>query len=511
MPSPTMPGVYVEEVPSGVRRVTGTPTGVAAFVGRARRGPVGQPVRVSSAAEFERVFGGAWEHAPLARMVADFFGNGGWSAVVIRLYEPPADGSPAHARVDAQGLSLIADTPGRWADGLRARVEALPASEALRAAHTLGVSPQDLFTLRLRDMASGAEETHVAVTAVDSARRADHVLQAQSRLARTDGPLQTPRPHAGTPGNPWRDDASSSGISAPGHDGEALALHSFAGDLHAASRTGLYALDQVDAFNLLCLAPCLAAGDAPAQDLSPELMAEAARYCETRRAFLVLDAPSQWTGVASALAGLPSLGTRSPNAAVYFPRLREGVASGAVAGLIARTDAQRGVWQAPAGLDADLRPPAAPALVLTDGENGELNRRGVNCLRAFPRVGTVAWGGRTLAGADEQASEWKYINVRRLGLHIEDSLARGLTWAAFEPQGEALWAQLRLATEDFLQGLFRQGAFAGKTADQAYFLRCGRDTHTQADLQDGRVNLHIGFAPLKPGEFVVLEIRLRSA
>ncbi len=517
MPQPhTTPGVYVEEVTSGTRSLVGTPTGVTAFVGRTRRGPVGQPMPVTSVQAFERLFGGDGDHGPMAHAVADFFRNGGGSAVVLRLFEPSADGAAARACLDANGLRLVAVEPGSWANGLRVRVQAPAAHEAERAARQLGVAPQDVFTLRLRDMDSRAEEVHATVTAVDSARRVDRVLQAQSLLARVDGPLQTPTAHPNAGGNPWLGAAASSGVSTPGHDGQPLALHSFVGDHHAAARTGLYALDQVEAFNLLYLPPYLDAGDASAQDVDADLIAQAARYCEARRAFLLVDAPSHWTDVASALAGLPSLGTRSPNAAVYFPRLRTGpsgaaAAGGAIAGLIVRNDNRFGVWKAPAGLDARLQPSASPLQVLSDAENAQLNPRGVNCLRSFPGVGTVVWGGRTLAGDDALASEWKYINVRRLGLHIEDSLVRGLGWTAFEPQGEPLWEQLRLTAERFLHGLFRQGAFRGQTADQAYFARCSRDMHTAADLQEGRVNLQVGFAPLKPAEFLVLEITLRSA
>jgi phage tail sheath protein FI len=144
---------------------------------------------------------------------------------------------------------------------------------------------------------------------------------------------------------------------------------------------------------------------------------------------------------------------------------------------------------------------------LGDADQDQLNPRAINALRTFPRAGTVAWGARTLHGQDERASEWKYIPVRRLALFIEESLHRGLRWAAFEPNGESLWAQIRLTAGAFLDGLFRQGAFQGRSPRDAYFVKCDPATTTQADIDQGIVNVVVGIAPLKPAEFVILHIR----
>jgi len=212
------------------------------------------------------------------------------------------------------------------------------------------------------------------------------------------------------------------------------------------------------------------------------------------------------------------VGTTSKNAALFFPRLvqpnplRENrlesfAPCGAVAGVIARTDSQRGVWKAPAGLDAAIVGVPALAVPLTDAENGELNPLGVNCLRSLPAVGRVVWGARTLQGNDILASEWKYLPVRRLALYIEESLYRGTQWAVFEPNDEPLWSQLRVSLSAFMHGLFRKGAFQGTTAQEAYFVKCDRETTTQADINLGIVNIFVGFAPLKPAEFVVLKIQ----
>ena len=177
-----------------------------------------------------------------------------------------------------------------------------------------------------------------------------------------------------------------------------------------------------------------------------------------------------------------------------------------MAGLYARTDANRGVWKAPAGTEASLSGVQGLVYNLTDTENGQLNPLGLNCLRIFPVYGDVCWGARTLAGSDQMASQWKYVSVRRFALFLEESLYRGTKWVVFEPNDEPLWAQIRLNVGAFMQDLFRQGAFQGQTAQQAYFVKCDNETTTQTDIDNGIVNILVGFAPLKPAEFVVIKI-----
>jgi phage tail sheath protein FI len=188
-------------------------------------------------------------------------------------------------------------------------------------------------------------------------------------------------------------------------------------------------------------------------------------------------------------------------------RLEEFVPCGVVAGICARTDAQRGVWKAPAGLDAGLLGVRELSTRLTDDEHGQLNPLGVNALRAFPVVGLVVWGARTLEGADRLASEWKYLPVRRLALFIEESLYRGTQWVVFEPNDEPTWAQIRLNVGAFMHNLFRQGAFQGQSPRDAYFVKCDKDTTTQNDINLGIVNILVGFAPLKPAEFVIIKLQ----
>jgi phage tail sheath protein FI len=179
---------------------------------------------------------------------------------------------------------------------------------------------------------------------------------------------------------------------------------------------------------------------------------------------------------------------------------------GAVAGIIARTDAERGVWKAPAGIDASLNGVRDLSVTMTDLDNGTLNQLGVNCLRNFPVFGPVVWGSRTLRGADQLADQWKYIPVRRLALYIEESLFRGLKWVVFEPNDEPLWASIRLNVGAFMNTLFRAGAFQGRTPQEAYLVKCDKDNNPQNDIDRGIVNILVGFAPLKPAEFVLIHI-----
>jgi hypothetical protein len=185
--------------------------------------------------------------------------------------------------------------------------------------------------------------------------------------------------------------------------------------------------------------------------------------------------------------------------------------SGYVAGIFARVDNDRGVWKAPAGIDAAITGISGLALPLTDDENGQLNPVAVNCLRTLRGFGTVVWGARTLRGGDQLGDEYKYVPVRRLALFLEETLYRSTQWVVFEPNDKPLWAQIRTSIKAFLQDLFRQGAFQGTTPQDAYFVRCDEETTTQYDIDRGIVNILVGFAPLKPAEFVVIGIQQKTA
>jgi hypothetical protein len=206
------------------------------------------------------------------------------------------------------------------------------------------------------------------------------------------------------------------------------------------------------------------------------------------------------------------------HAATYWPRLRinpDGNSryidpSGSIAGLMSRIDSNRGVWKAPAGLEADIRGVLGVSVLMSDPENGLLNQRALNVVRAFPN-GIISWGARTMDGFDNSGNDdYKYVPVRRFALFIEESLYRGLKFAVFEPNDEPLWAQIRLAAGAFMNNLFRQGAFAGRTAREAFFVKVDKETTTQNDINLGIVNVIVGFAPLKPAEFVVVTLQQQA-
>jgi len=307
----------------------------------------------------------------------------------------------------------------------------------------------------------------------------------------------------------------ASGAASGGNDGDPVDAGVFTtGANLRADKRGLYALEKTDLVNLIVVPPYTTAGDIDAQVLT-----DAIAYAVERRAIVIMDPPATWTTLATAVSGAGGASfTSSRNAAVYFPRIRQPdplrdgqldtfAPSGAIAGVIARTDATRGVWKAPAGLEATLSGVAELTVPLTDLEIGRLNPLGVNCLRAAPGAGHVVWGARTREGADRLASEWKYLPVRRTALFLEESLYRGTQWVVFEPNDEPLWAQIRLNVGAFMNTLFRQGAFAGKTPREAYFVKVDSETTTPDDVNLGIVNILVGFAPLKPAEFVVIKLQ----
>ena len=282
-----------------------------------------------------------------------------------------------------------------------------------------------------------------------------------------------------------------------------------------AAQTGMYALEGIapDIFNVLCI-PAAANLD---QKGFATVISAAEKYCNDKRAFLIIDPPSAIKTKDQMVSWMQTNDDlRHRNAAIYFPRLeipdpcngkqlRSVGPSGTLAGVYARTDQTRGLWKASAGAEAGLRG-ANISVQVTDRENSELNKLGINVLRSFPQIGDVAWGARTLEGSDN-ASEWKYITIRRMALYLEESLHRGSKWTVFEPNDDLLWAQIRSTFGAFMAGLFRQGAFQGTKPSDAFFIKCDETTTTQDDIDAGRINIVVGFAPLKPAEYIVIYIQ----
>ena len=507
----TYPGVYIEEIPSGVRTITGVATSITAFVGRALRGPVDEPITINNYGDFERIFGGLWLHSTMSFSVRDFYLNGGSKAIIVRLFKKDPS-VPDFAELTADVLELKAAYPGAWGNNLRIRIDHDVSSDVTE---DFGVP---LFNLTVRDMKTGVIEQFRNLSVKDSPRRVKEVLENESNLIRLltdEPPADIPAAHLEPDGkNIWEDDTLSTGVDDPAKasDGQRLDQNSFAGTGKKAAKKGLYALENADQFNLLCIPPYLSDNN-----IDSDLIGIAAKYCEDRRAMLLVDPPGGWKDKTKAIDEIKDI-EKSKNAALFFPRLKqrnplkdnqmeEFVPCGAVAGIFARTDTQRGVWKAPAGNEATLIGVPELSVPLTDDENGELNPLGINCLRSRPAVGRVVWGSRTLKGDDRLSSEWKYIPVRRMALYIEESLYRGTQWVVFEPNDEPLWAQIRLNVGAFMHNLFRQGAFQGSTPKEAYFVKCDKESTTQNDIDQGIVNIVVGFAPLKPAEFVIIKLQ----
>ena len=608
--TPTYPGVYIEEVPSGVRPITGVATSIAACVGNFTRGPTDEVVRLFSVTDFQREFGGLRADSLASYAISQFFLNGGSQAWVARV----SDGDTATVGMGDAADVLVATAharnPGLWGNNLRVEVDygttnpatsfnltvtevvngEIARSESFRnltmnpadsrfaadvvneesklislttasmtlpaATGTVSAPITSIPTLNLADTvtvdAFGAPQAAVSLTAQPATMaQLATALQSVIRAANPQlfggvtvtvvGSLQTGASLRVAGGGQDPDEivvlggnlGTALGFTTAGENVQWYALGSTtaAGKQQpggvagtdgalpdaAALITALGRFDPVDLVNILCVPDTdrLADTDAAA------VIAAATAYAHGRRAFYIVDPPNAditRDELGEIEEWLDANGTlRHENTAAYFPRpripdplnefrLRPVPASGTVAGVYARIDAERGVWKAPAGLEASLRGVQQLELVLSDAQNGVLNPVGLNCLRFFRTAGNVVWGARTLVGADQLASQWKFVPVRRLTLFLEESLYRGTQFVVFEPNDEPLWAQIRLNVGAFMQGLFLQGAFQGVTPRQAYQVKCDAETTTQDDINRGIVNILVGFAPLKPAEFVMIKI-----
>jgi phage tail sheath protein FI len=644
------PGVYLQEIPSGVRTITGVATSVTAFVGYTSRGLDNRAKRVFSFAEFERAFGGLDSESELSYAVQHFFANGGGEAVIVRT--PKADATAATVTLlddvasGKSALKVTAISTGAWGNSIVVEVDydGIPddddqgfnlvitdlgtgtveefdgvTMDPAKANYVVAVlndedSGSELVTVEVPDDTAGrpAESGTVGgdvdfddlkndkaylikissdlpagaianedVTVIDSGETLPTSILGLCRLIErkinlalkdvADAPGASVRcvpsssglgvrvianfpddlqAHdaeltfaAGSPsalgavklstvtanvgrywlGSPRGAAFLAQGAATPGEDGTELP-HSDGLIGNEAAFTGIYALEKVDLFNLLCIPDATRADPGNSSKLGANvdpnsIFAAAMTYVQKRRAFLLIDPPPEVNDVEKAADWKSSgLTVHEKDGAAFFPRLRlpdslndfaprTFAPCGVVAGLMARIDASRGVWKAPAGTEATLTGVQSLVYKLTDAENGALNPLGLNCFRNFPIYGNVAWGARTLVGADAEGSEWKYIPVRRVALYLEESLFRGTKWVVFEPNDEALWAQIRLNIGAFMQSLFRQGAFQGKTPKEAYLVKCDKETTTQDDINKGIVNILVGFAPLKPAEFVFIKIQ----
>jgi uncharacterized protein len=504
MPTLSYPGVYIQEIPSGVRTITGVATSITAFIGWASKGPTDMAQRIFSWQDFERYFGGLDSRSYLGYAVSSFFANGGTDAYVIRLVktdDATAANNAVAAAVTIDGkLTLTARSPGAWGNYYRIGIKQ-------RADDATKFRLQVLSFVKTTDADGlGTVSESFENLSVDPGdqRYVKSVINDESLFLTADV--------IGTPSTPPSDHISPLLPLIGGQDGTVLSPNT--GDFESLltdSSGDVPLLNRVDLFNILCVPG----------ETTPAVLALLEGYCRRKRAFLIADCAetatfnslSQPAGLSGSLTGDDAI-----NAAFYFPwlkipdalqenRPKNAPPCGFMAGIYSRTDANRGVFKAPAGVDASLTSVIGTKEILTDMENGVLNQKGINCIRSMPVYGTVAWGARTLRGNDEIGSEWKYIPIRRLALFIEETLFRSTKWVVFEPNDEPLWSQIRLNIGAFMHNLFLQGAFQGSTPKEAYFVKCDKETTTQNDINLGIVNIVVGFAPLKPAEFVVIKIQ----
>jgi Bacteriophage tail sheath protein len=416
-------------------------------------------------------------------------------------------GGLATAVAAGGSLTLFASNPGAWGNSLRVSVSLVPSDPTRFSLLVQQVDAKgQLHTLEsFVNLSLSSTDPQYAVTVVDNDSSYITFIDPATNLpvVPTAAPSPTPVlvPVALSGG-------ADGAVLVPASDGN------FEVVLNPAGTGRIHLLDTLDIFNLLGVP-----GETNATTIQ-----QLQTYCHVQRAFYIVDPPQAKkisdlisSGPVGSTAGSIT-GQYSNNSAYYFPWIQapDPLAGnrpalyppcGFVAGIYAATDASRGVWKAPAGIDASLTGNSGLQYVLTDPQNGQLNIQAVNCLREFKVYGDVVWGARTLQGNDHAGSEWKYVPIRRLALFLESSLYDGTQWVVFEPNDEPLWSQIRLNVGAFMQDLFLKGAFQGTTPQQAYFVKCDSSNNPQSSIDLGIVNILVGFAPLYPAEFVVIQIQ----
>lgn len=547
--TPTYPGIYVEELPSTSRTITAAPTSVTVFVGythpfKTRKSNFGQAVQIFSFADYEREFGGLftadWLADDVGRAVHDFFLNGGSVGYVVAL-EARTRELPAGTPLDLAGPSFILDgaTAGQ---GIKfTGLEPVDAGHPLTVAVTRPRAAIENGPLEIADLVISygtRTETYRGVTLGATLSEEDEGNTLVARIGTKAAPVSqlvtvAPATSAATWTGPVTYPTVWPGAIAPTPLASGLPTTPFTtynpadfGEVFQADRP----LDKVAVFNLL-LTPGI---------WDPGVVSTALAYAERKRAFVIMDAPADTVADPTGYLPQPSSPSAPPyppmigdvmrdavsgrsipksqNGALYFPRLRSAdpetgdpvtvFPSGFVAGMYAREDANRGVWKAPAGLETVIAGTTGviPSGRLSDARHGTLNPLGVNCLRGFPGIGTVVFGARTLVAANPAFQQYRYVPVRRTALFLEQSLASSLTWVIFEPNDEPLWVAIRTTVENFMLGLFNQGAFQGSTPSQAFQVRCDATTTTPDDQANGVANIIVAFAPVKPTEFLVIKL-----
>lgn len=495
------PGIYLEELPSSARTIVAAPTSIAVFIGYThpyKTQDPGKPVQLFSYADYERQFGGLYtcdvlDHT-VAHAVNQFFLNGGTNAYVVGIIEnmPPPTPSVTMSTSGTRGIIFTTLEP---------------------------IKPLDM-KVTITQVSPGVADIVITYgRRVESYRGVNLTATSSDYLEKRLSSSALVKVKADAGGYP-ADFASGTAQMGPNAAGSGFAAMDFLPIFAADS-----ALDKLPVFNLLAV-PGIT---------DNSVLSAALAFCERKQAFLVMDPPPGYSAdgykATPASPALPliadyKLGNGvtpppvSPNGALYFPYLKLTdpltdkemwlPPSGYVAGVIARTDANRGVWKAPAGLQATITNTTGvvPSGVMTDMRQGTLNKIAVNVIRSFPGSNPVVFGARTLVGGDADTAfqEHRYVPVRRLTLFIEQTLLANLRWVIFEPNDTPLWTAIRVSVEGFMLSLFRQGAFQGSAPSQAFHVLCDGTTTTQTDIDNGIVNIVVMFAPVKPAEFVIIKI-----
>jgi phage tail sheath protein FI len=489
--------VPAAEPHGSIRVIARAATSIAAFVGRALKGPVNEPVPVRSFADYTRVFGGLWQPSTLSYAVEQFFENGGRCAVIVRVTNgarPPTLTLPT-----PKGRLILRGVGAGSREYLRASVDY----------DTIDAKETDRFNLVVqRVRTAGSEQIEdqeicrrLSVTPGADRFVADVLLE--SRLARVQGSVPTERPS--------RTPAANNGAvigytpsNPDGDDGGPISDYDVIGSAQA--HTGIFALHSAPDINLLCIPPLTRE-----HDVGLSTLLVAGRFCKDRRALLLVDPPATWASSAAALDGMRHWPFRSEDAAMFVPRIvafdrlrgrfEMFAPCGVAAGMIARCDESWPVWSAVEGDDAILRPGLRPAWTVTMGDRTRLMNAGINLLQSVRLAPKFQSSPRTLASGSAAVSDWRYLSARRLALFIMTSIERGTRWMMFERNAPSTWVLAKGQVEAFLDSLYAEGAFAGRTGESSYFVVCDERINDAEQIKRGRINLAFGFAASKPGEY----------
>jgi phage tail sheath protein FI len=519
------PGVYVEEVDRGSKPIEGVGTAVAAFIGFAERGPVGQPTLVTNWSQFTTTFGSFVKGSYLAASVYGYFNNGGGVAYVTRLPGELTAAAPANGTAGQRRLPVAASLPSRGNQALASlEISALdpgtPANDVsieVRAPEEGGADDQ--FTLVVKRGELEEVYPNVTLGRGRGARNVVEVVNRESKLVKVadkepSGTLQERAPQVGTY---QLARAETTALAPTPNSLPQVSTKEFIGE--AATRTGIMGLEVADNVTMVAVPDLMAAFQAG------QISAEGVRavqtalmnHCEAMKdRVAIIDCPPGMSPQEIREWRMNVAGYDSKYAALYYPWIQVADPTGAtdgmlvppsghMAGIWARNDSERGVHKAPA--NEIVRGALGLEFQISRNEQDTLNPSGINCIRAFPGRGIRVWGARTLSSDPS----WRYLNVRRLFNFVEKSIDNGTQWVVFEPNDMDLWGRVRRNVGAFLTRMWAEGALFGATADDAFFVKCDAELNTEDVRDAGQLIVEVGIAPVKPAEFVIFRISQYSS